>query len=42
MIDEPVIVNVDCFQHPRTVMDANAEFLTKRPLRVRLITELPV
>ena len=42
VIDEPVIVNVDCFQHPRTVTDANAEFLTKRPLRVRLITELPV
>ena len=42
VIDEPVTVNVDCYQHPRTVMDANAEFLTKRPLRVRLITELPV
>ena len=42
VIDEPVTVGVDCYQHPRTVMDANAEFLTKRPLRVRLITELPV
>ncbi len=42
VIDEPVTVDVDCYQHPRTVMDANAEFLTKRPLRVRLIAELPV
>ena len=42
VIDEPVTVGVDCYQHPRTVMDADAEFLTKRPLRVRLIAELPV
>ena len=42
VIDEPVSVGVDCYQHPRTVMDVNAEFLTKRPLRVRLIAELPV
>jgi len=42
VIDEPVTVGTDCYQHPRTVMDANAEFLTKRPLRVRLIAELPV
>ena len=40
VIDEPVSVGVDCYQHPRTVMDANAEFLTKRPLCVRLVTEL--
>ena len=42
VIDEPVSVGVDSYQHPRTVMDANAEFLTKRPLRLRLIAELPV
>ena len=42
VIDEPVSVGVDCYQHPRTVMDASAEFLTKRPLRLRLIAELPV
>ncbi|MBQ7654930.1 MAG: hypothetical protein IJI53_08215 [Clostridia bacterium] len=42
VIVEPVSVGVDCDPHPRTVMDANAEFLTKRPLRVRLIAELPV
>ena len=42
VIDEPVSVGVDCYQHPRTAMDANAEFLTKRPLRIRLIAKLPV
>ena len=42
VINEPVTVGVDCCQHPRTVMDVNAEFLTKRPLRIRLIAELPV
>ena len=42
VIDVPVSVGVDCYQHPRTVMDANAEFLTKHPLHVRLIAELPV
>lgn len=42
VIDEPVAVNVDVYQHPRTAMDQNAEFLTKRPLKLRLIAELPV
>ncbi len=42
VIDEPVTVGADCYRHPRTAMDANAEFLTKRPLRLRLIAELPV
>ena len=37
IIDEPIIVGVDIYQHPRTTMDANAEFLTKRPLKVKLI-----
>lgn len=40
VIDEPIAVGVDIDQHPRTVMDENAEFLTKRPLRVKLICEL--
>ncbi|MBO5253671.1 MAG: hypothetical protein J6C51_07000, partial [Clostridia bacterium] len=34
IIDEPIVVGKDIFQHPRTTMDENAEFLTKRPLRV--------
>ena len=40
IIDEPVTVGEDVYQHPRTTMDANAEFLTKRPLKVKLIREL--
>lgn len=40
IIDEPITVDVDIYQHPRTTMDKNAEFLTKRPLKVRLIKEL--
>lgn len=40
IIDEPVIVGIDIFQHPRTSMDNNAEFLTKRTLKVKLIAEL--
>lgn len=35
-------MNDDVYQHPRTAMDSNAEFLTKRSLMVRLIAELPV
>ncbi len=38
-IDEPITIGVDIYQHPRTSMDANAEFLTKRPLKVKLICE---
>ncbi|MBO4869833.1 MAG: hypothetical protein J5585_08985 [Clostridia bacterium] len=40
VIDEPIVVGFDIYQHPRTVMDENAEFLTKRPLKVKLICEL--
>lgn len=40
ILDEPITVGIDVFQHPRTVMDQNAEFLTKRPLKVKLICEL--
>ena len=39
-IDEPITVGVDVYQHPETVMDENAEFLTKRPIKVRMICEL--
>lgn len=41
VIDEPVALERDVYQHPRTTMDANAEFLTRRPLRVRRIAALP-
>lgn len=41
VIDEPAEPGRDLMPHPRTTMDENAEFLTTRPLRVRLIEELP-
>ena len=37
VIDEPVAVGEDIYPHPRTTMDENAEFLTKRPLKVKYI-----
>ena len=40
IIDEPITVDVDVYQHPHTTMDKNAEFLTKRPLKVKMIGEL--
>lgn len=40
IIDEPITVGVDILQHPRTTMDPNAEFLTKRPLKVKLLHDL--
>ncbi len=40
IIDEPIKVGVDIYQHPRTVMDDNMEFLTKRPLKLKMIAEL--
>jgi len=42
IIDEPVKIGVDIYQHPRTTMDQNAEFLTKRDLKVKFIKELPL
>lgn len=40
IVDEPVTIGVDIYRHPRTTMDENAEFLTTRPLKVRMICEL--
>lgn len=40
MIDEPINADRDIYRHPRTTMDINAEFLTTRPLRVKMIAEL--
>ncbi len=37
IIDEPISVGVDVYQHPHSAMDKNAEFLTNRPLKVKLI-----
>ena len=41
LIDEPVAIGPDIYPHPRTAMDENAEFLTRRPLRLRRIASLP-
>lgn len=40
IIDEPVDIQNDIFQHPRTTMDENAEFITKHPLKEKMISEL--
>lgn len=40
IIDEPIEVDVDIYNHPMSSMYKNAEFLTKRPLKVKLIEEL--
>lgn len=40
IIDEDIEIDKDIYQHPRTTMDPNAEFLTKRSLVVKLIQEL--
>ena len=37
VIDEPVELGLDIYPHPRTTMDENAEWLTRRPLKVKLI-----
>lgn len=37
IIDEPITVDHEICHHPGTTMDKNAEFLTKRPLKVKLI-----
>lgn len=36
-IDEPIDLDANVYPHPRTTMDENMEFLTKRPLKIRLI-----
>jgi len=42
VIDEQIRVGEDIYQHPRTTMDLNAEFLTKRELKVKFIKDLPI
>ena len=37
VIDEPIIMDVDIYQHPRTTMDNGVEFLTTRPLKIKRI-----
>ncbi|MBQ2668391.1 MAG: hypothetical protein IJF56_07185 [Clostridia bacterium] len=40
VIDETITVGVDIHPHPHTTMDENAEFLTDRPLKVKLMKKL--
>lgn len=40
VIDEPITIDIDIYQHPKTTMDKNAEFLTRRPLKVKLVKEM--
>lgn len=35
IVDEPLEIDFDIYQHPRTTMDKGVEFLTKRPLKVK-------
>lgn len=37
IVDEPIEIDIDIYQHPRTTMDKGVEFLTKRPLKLRRI-----
>lgn len=42
IIDEAIVIGKDVYQHPTTTMDLNIEFLTKRPLKVRLVEGLEI
>ncbi len=42
VIDEPIVPGDDIYIHPRSAMDQAYEWLTVRPLKLRLIPELPV
>ena len=42
VIDEPIEMGKDVYPHPGSTMDENAEFLTKRPLKVKRVSELPL
>lgn len=40
VIDEPAEIGKDIQQHPRTILDENAEFLTNRRLKVKLVAKI--
>lgn len=37
MIDEPIVLGRDMEQHPNSSMENGVEFLTKRPLKLKLV-----
>lgn len=40
VIEESIEIDIDIYRHPRSTMDENAEFLTKRPLKLKLLCKL--
>ncbi len=40
VVDEPVEVGPDLYQHPHISLEQGLEFLTARPLRLRLLGEV--
>lgn len=40
IIDEPITIGIDIYKHPHTAMEDHIEFLTAKPLKVKLISEL--
>jgi hypothetical protein len=40
IVDESIEIDKDIYAHPRTTMDKDMEFLTKRKLKVKLVAEV--
>ena len=40
ILDESIEIDMDIYAHPRTTMDKDLEFLTKREIKVKLITDV--
>ena len=40
IVDEDITMDIDIYQHPRTSMDQGVEFLTKRPLQLKRISDV--
>ncbi|MBS6564248.1 MAG: hypothetical protein DBY09_06095 [Selenomonadales bacterium] len=40
VINEPIEIGADIYQHPNTSMDEGVEFLTKRALKVKMIEKI--
>lgn len=40
ILDESIEIDIDIYAHPRTTMDKDLEFLTKRKIKVKMITDV--
>lgn len=40
ILDEPIKISIDIYAHPRSTMDKNLEFLTKRRVKVKMIKDI--